>query len=693
MTTTTVASLEAVFTADTRNFDRGADAVDSRMNNLGTRMGASMQNIGRSMTGMGLRMVAVAAPIAGAFGVAINSAIQFESAFAGVAKTVDATDDELSMLRAGLMAMATDENNPLAGMENAAVELARIAELGGQLGVAAGDIEEFTQVIGEMSLATDLTSEAAATMSAQFANIMGLDIANLRNFGSTIVDLGNNSATTESQILAMATRLAGIGATLGISTQDILGLSAAMSSVGLQAEAGGTAMTTIFNELLTAVAGGGAELETFARVAGTSASDFAAAWSANPVDALTLFLEGFAELDQAAQASALADLGLDGIRVADTIRRLSANTDLLTESLGRANTAWDENSALSTEANARFATTESQVNLAKNQLNNLAVVVGSILLPIVNDLVAGIGDMAVGFARFADEHPALVSGVAKIAFGLLGLGLAATVLGPIISGLGTIIGLVSSGIVALGAALGITTLAAGGLVLLAAALAVGVYKVADALGVDWGLIGRRIYSGLAWAFEAVATTVQNLTDLVSGLVGLIGQITGLSAGPATSAEVFESIAAGGGTAAQQMALGRAQAQAEAWGNSLGASPGDFGRFNILTTQPFGRTATGGNTPDNVGRTQPAPDLPEAGDRGAIPRAGGGSVFGSGNYLVGEQGPELFTPSRNGTIIPNSALMAADGGGRVVNIYDPVFNGIQDIAAAYDAIEREAGMRG
>jgi hypothetical protein len=47
------------------------------------------------------------------------------------------------------------------------------------------------------------------------------------------------------------------------------------------------------------------------------------------------------------------------------------------------------------------------------------------------------------------------------------------------------------------------------------------------------------------------------------------------------------------------------------------------------------------------------------------RATGGPVSSGTSYLVGEQGPELFTPKRNGSIIPNGSL----GGGRgtVINL--------------------------
>jgi len=47
------------------------------------------------------------------------------------------------------------------------------------------------------------------------------------------------------------------------------------------------------------------------------------------------------------------------------------------------------------------------------------------------------------------------------------------------------------------------------------------------------------------------------------------------------------------------------------------------------------------------------------------RAQGGNAMGGSTYMVGERGPELFTPSRNGSVIPNNSLKG--GQSFVVNI--------------------------
>ena len=70
---------------------------------------------------------------------------------------------------------------------------------------------------------------------------------------------------------------------------------------------------------------------------------------------------------------------------------------------------------------------------------------------------------------------------------------------------------------------------------------------------------------------------------------------------------------------------------------------------------------------------PAASLPSGANVGGKPpeRAAGGPVSAGMPYLVGERGPELFTPATSGSIIPNGALTtsAARGAGStmIVNL--------------------------
>lgn len=74
------------------------------------------------------------------------------------------------------------------------------------------------------------------------------------------------------------------------------------------------------------------------------------------------------------------------------------------------------------------------------------------------------------------------------------------------------------------------------------------------------------------------------------------------------------------------------------------------------------------------------------------KASGGPVTGGTTYLVGEKGPELFTPSGNGTIIPNGAF-----GGKSGNTINITVNGaIDPISTARQItqiLNREATLSG
>lgn len=103
---------------------------------------------------------------------------------------------------------------------------------------------------------------------------------------SLSLDLGNNYATTESAIMDMATRLAAAGSQVGLTQAQILGFATALSSVGLEAQAGGTAFSKAMIEMQVAAETNGKSLKDFARVAGLTTEEFKALWNSDPAGAM-----------------------------------------------------------------------------------------------------------------------------------------------------------------------------------------------------------------------------------------------------------------------------------------------------------------------------------------------------------------------------------------------------------------------
>ena len=342
----------------------------------------SIRNVGSTMRSVGsTSMLYMTMPAVAGMGTAIKSSIDWEQALAGVAKTTNMSGSELNKMGNEITKMSNT-------MPFAATEIAGVAEAAGQLGIKKQDITSFTRTMMNLGVATNLTADEAATEFARFANAANMPIKDVDRLGSTVVALGNSTATTEKEIVEMAQRLAGAGAQAGFSSNEIMSVSAAMSSVGIEAEAGGTAMTQIWNKMTKAVAEGGDTLDSFAKTAGVSGKEFAQIWENNPSKALSMFVKGLGDTEGGAKGvlKALDDVGIKGIREADTIRRMANNHQVLDKALKTGSEGWKENSALTDEANIRYETMGSKLKMLKNTFINFARTIGDAVAPIVSFL-------------------------------------------------------------------------------------------------------------------------------------------------------------------------------------------------------------------------------------------------------------------------------------------------------------------
>lgn len=367
------------------------DQMESKFGALGDhRVQAALQKTGLTLMGIGTAGIAMS-------GMAVKSSIEFESAFAGVRKTVDATEAEYDILRQQIRQMAKE-------IPASAEEIAAVAEAAGQLGIKKEAIIGFTRVMVDLGVATNMTSDQAATALARFANIVQMPQDQFDRLGSTIVDLGNNLATTESEIVEMGLRLAGAGHQVGMTEAQILSLAGALSSVGIEAEAGGSAMSRVMIEIANSVAEGGEQLELFAAVAGMTSEQFSKAFQEDAAGAIITFIEGLNEVSKSGVNvfAVLDELGLSEIRMRDALLRASGAGDLFRESMEIGTQAWEENIALTNEAQERYKTTESQLQLLRNTFKDIGYTIGDVFLPTVNAAAQRIS----GFVDLFSKLPA-----------------------------------------------------------------------------------------------------------------------------------------------------------------------------------------------------------------------------------------------------------------------------------------------
>lgn len=416
--------------------------LESPWTKLGERMtdaGEKFQTVGRHMTDFGKDYsMKVTAPIVAGGTALFKASMDYETAFAGVRKTVDATEEQFAELSTGIKAMAKE-------IPAAATEIANVAEVAGQLGIKREDILKFTRVMVDLGVATTMSSEEAATSLARLANITQMPMDQIDRLGSTIVDLGNNLATTEGEIVDMALRLAGAGSQIGLTESQILAFAGALSSVGIQAEMGGSAFSRVMIEIANASANGEAAVKGFSDVAGMSAKDFRKAFEDDAALAVIAFIEGLDKMSKSGENvfGVLEDLGLAEIRVRDTLLRASGAGDLFRESLELGSKAWEENIALTEEAEERYKTSESQLKIMWNRVKDVAITLGDALVPAVMSALDAAGPLIEkiesGAQAFADMDEGQQRTIIKLIALTAAVGPAAIGLGQLSLGIGGIL--------------------------------------------------------------------------------------------------------------------------------------------------------------------------------------------------------------------------------------------------------------
>ena len=496
----------------------------NRINKFGDgliKSGDKIKTFGDNVSSLGGKLTTgLTLPLVASVGLVTKTASDYESAFAGVKKTVDETATvSYKNLSDGIRQMAKE-------LPASAVEIANVAEVAGQLGIKAEDILTFSRTMIDMGESTNLSAEDAATAIAKIANILGLTSDEYKRFGSSVVDLGNNFATTERDIVEMTNRLAAGGKLAGLTAPDILGLATAMSSVGIEAEAGGTAMTQTLTAIGNAVSlttkDSADDLALIAKVAGTTSEEFQKAWKEKPAEALQAFIKGLnTAREQGANMDAiLMKLGMTGIRQGNMLKSLALSSDKMSAAVARSNQAWKENTALTNEANKRYETTESQLKMFKNQVTDLAIEFGGPLLKALRDgLKAGkpwidmLAEMAKHFSSMSEEEQ---RNVLKWAALTAGAGPALTLLGKgigIVGGLTKGIGWLTKG----------TGKAVGGMNLM--------YKTFQAFRTTGNLSSAfKLASGGAVALGNATASASTSTGLLTTSMGTLANPLGLIVG-------------------------------------------------------------------------------------------------------------------------------------------------------------------
>lgn len=496
-----------------RKLAKESDITGIKLKNASEKfssVGNSLKNAGDWMTKR------VTLPITGAMTLATKEAINLEDAMAGVRKTTDMTDTELQQMEDTFVSMS--KTTPVT-----AKELANIGEMAGQLGIKKENIAEFSKTISDLTIATNLTAEEGAKDLSRFIAITGESQDKVSNLGSTIVELGNNYATSESEILDMSLRLAAQGDIAGLTSAETMGIATALSAVGLKSEQGGSSFSRVMMKMNTAVLSteermgmlnkslegtgytiddvknaiqkGGQEgktaldkigqsigmtgddlkelasesenssekLEILGKVSGLGAEGFAKAWRENPMKAIEAFIQGLGKMKDKNEdlTKVFEALDMNGIREVDTLQRVAGANKLLGDAVDDASKAYESNTALQKEVEIFSKTTGNQLKILKNEFITLGLKIGKVLIPVLRDVVEWLKRLA---EKAEQMNPKTIERFVKALLGLAAIGPIVGVVGRLLTTLSSVAGFaasVSGELATLSAGLGTSATGAG----------------------------------------------------------------------------------------------------------------------------------------------------------------------------------------------------------------------------------------
>lgn len=410
------------------------------------KLDKSLLQAGLKFKRMGADISLATAPLIAFGATAVKASITFESAFTGVRKTVDATEETIKGLEKGILDLSKK-------IPATVEQIAAVAEVGGQLGIDPSNLLKFTETMIQLGdAAPTVQVEEAATALAQFANITKMNQGDFDRLASSIVELGNNLATNEGAIIEMAQRIAGAGSVVNMTQSEIIGLSGALAQLGINAEAGGTAISQVLLKMQKEVETGGENLKIFSALV----PDFANKFKEDASSALVEFIGALGSVRESGGSviQILEALGMSNVRISDTLLRTSGNAKQFAEAIGLSNEAWKENGALSVEAEKRYATLESRLKILWNEVRIVAIELGDALRPAIEQTITAVREATTWFAGLDKGTKEQIATI----------GAMVAAIGPLVAGFGFLILGVKGLLIPLGLLVGHPVIAALGLI-------------------------------------------------------------------------------------------------------------------------------------------------------------------------------------------------------------------------------------
>lgn len=303
-------------------------------------------------------------------------------------------------------------------------DIARIATLGAQMGVAASGIVDFTKTVSQFSSITGVAADTVAQKFGRIAELANVDYSEFNNLGSAILFAGINAVATEPEIMTLSESIAAVSQQAGMLPQEIIGMATALASTGIQAEQARGVFTRVFADIDRVVSRGGEELNGFASVAGMSASEFQRAWGTEGAS-YEVFRAILGGLSATTDLTAAFDkLNIVETREINTLTRLANNLNVVDQAIRDANESFESGTFLGDAFEKTVDNLDSQIQMFNNNLKALGEQLSGTMAGALT-VVIGVANEFLQLLKEIAKNP-ITGWLLPAAAGITALGAAAT---------------------------------------------------------------------------------------------------------------------------------------------------------------------------------------------------------------------------------------------------------------------------
>ncbi|MDL2268877.1 phage tail tape measure protein [Desulfosarcina sp. OttesenSCG-928-A07] len=339
----------------------------------------------------------------------VKIAIDFESSMADAAKTIDGMRDKAGNLTPEYYKMESAVKSLGRELPLTHTEIASLFAAGGQMGMTtAQQLSEFSTLAAHMSVAFGMGTDAAADAIGGYKTKLGLTNEQVREMLDLTNQFANTSSATEKDIAGIVSRVGALGDIAGIAYKPMTAMAATLASMKVPEEIAATGLKNFMLALSKGDAATKQQQDAFSKI-GVDPKKLAVQMQKDAEGAMISVLEKIKTLQKHEQTAVLTRLF--GTQSVGAIAPMLTQLDLLKDNFVLSGETAEYAGAMQKEFENRAKTTANNLIILKNKASEVAITMGSALLPGLNDVISAMGRGAVILAAFADANPAVAKAV------------------------------------------------------------------------------------------------------------------------------------------------------------------------------------------------------------------------------------------------------------------------------------------